>query len=51
VTLTALDLLASVVAALFSAYRGTLDRLAIHHARAGLGISPSEPAVVGGWPG
>src|SRR5215213_9333844 len=40
VALTALDLLASVVAALFSAHRGTLDRLAIHHARAGLRIPP-----------
>ena len=29
---------ASVVAALFYSHRGTLHRLAIHHARAGLGI-------------
>jgi len=39
VTLTALYLLAPVVAALFSAHRGTLNRLAIDHARAGLRIS------------
>jgi hypothetical protein len=39
VTLTAFDLLTSVVTALFSAHRGALDRLGIHYARAGLGIS------------
>jgi hypothetical protein len=39
VLLAALDLLASVEAALFPAHRGALDRLAVHHARAGLGIS------------
>jgi hypothetical protein len=38
VALTALYLLASIVTALFSAYRGTLYRLGIHHARAGLRI-------------
>ena len=37
--LTALDLLTSVVTALFASHRGALERLAIHHARAGLGIS------------
>jgi hypothetical protein len=38
VALSSLDLLSSVVAALFSAYRGALDRLAFHHARAWLRI-------------
>jgi hypothetical protein len=37
--LCALDLLASVEAAFFSAHCGALYRLAIHHARAGLRIS------------
>jgi hypothetical protein len=35
---SALDLLASVVAALFSTHRGALHRLRVHHARAGMGI-------------
>src|ERR671921_480840 len=39
VSLTPLHLLATIVTALFSAHRGTLHRLRIHHARAGLGIS------------
>jgi hypothetical protein len=39
--LAALLLLAEIVTALFSAYRGALDRLAVHHTRAG----------VRGWPG
>jgi hypothetical protein len=39
VTLTPLDLLASVITPIFAAYCGTLDRLAIHHAGAGLRIS------------
>jgi hypothetical protein len=39
VTLTALDLLGSIVTALFSAYCGSLDRLGINHACTGLGIS------------
>jgi hypothetical protein len=38
-TLSALDLLTPVVTALFSAHPGALDRLAVHHARAGLRIS------------
>src|SRR4051812_46872023 len=38
VTLTALDLLASVVTPLFLAYRGALYRLGIHDARAWLRI-------------
>jgi hypothetical protein len=38
VPLTALDLLAPVVTPLFSAHRGTLDRLAVHHACARLRI-------------
>ena len=38
VALSSLDLLAAIVIALFSAYRGTLDRLRIHHAGAGLGV-------------
>src|SRR5215213_2267307 len=37
--LTSFDLLAPVVTALFSANPGALDRLAIHHASAGLRIS------------
>src|SRR5215208_2668017 len=37
--LSALDLLASVVSPLFAAHPGALDRLAIHHARAGLRTS------------
>ena len=36
--LASLDLLTSVVTPGFSAYRGGLYRLGIHHARAGLGI-------------
>jgi hypothetical protein len=40
VTLSAFDLLGSVVTTLFSAYCGTLDRLGINHTCAGLGISP-----------
>src|SRR5918993_365705 len=39
VAFSALHLLASVVTALFSAHRGALYRLGIHHARAGLRIS------------
>jgi len=39
VAFSALHLLATIVTALFSAHRGTLDRLAIHHARAWLRIS------------
>jgi hypothetical protein len=39
VTLTALDLLGSVLTAIFSAYCGTLDRLGIHHPGTWLGIS------------
>ena len=38
-TLSSFDLLATIVTALFPTHRGTLDRLRIHHARAGLGIS------------
>ncbi len=38
VTLTALELLASVITPIFPAYRGGLYRLGIHHARAGLRI-------------
>ena len=38
-TLCAFDLLSTVVSALFSAHRGTLDRLGIHYACTGLGIS------------
>src|SRR5918997_706075 len=37
--LTSFDLLASVVTALFTAHRGVLYRLSIHHACAGLRIS------------
>jgi hypothetical protein len=36
--LSAFDLLSSIVAALFSAYPSSLDRLAIHYACAGLGV-------------
>jgi hypothetical protein len=36
--LSSFDLLASIVAAFFSAYPGSLDRLAIDYACAGLGI-------------
>jgi hypothetical protein len=36
--LSALDLLGPVVATLSSSYPGSLDRLAIHYARAGLGV-------------
>jgi len=39
VTLTAFDLLATVVAALFSAHTSGLDRLTIHYAGTRLGIS------------
>jgi hypothetical protein len=39
VAFSALYLLGSVVTALFSAHRSALDRLAIHHAGAGLRIS------------
>jgi hypothetical protein len=39
VALSALYLLATIVAALLSAHRGAFYRLAIHHARAGLRIS------------
>ena len=39
VSLASFDLLGVVVAALFSSYPGALDRLAIHYAGAGLGIS------------
>src|SRR5215217_8375440 len=39
VTLTALNLLASVVTTLFSAHSGRFDRLGIHYACAGLRIS------------
>ena len=41
VALRALDLLAAIVTTLFfaAAHRGTLERLAIHHASAGLRIS------------
>jgi len=38
VALSPLHLLASIVAALFSAYTSRLDRLAIHYACAGLGV-------------
>jgi hypothetical protein len=38
VAFSAFDLLASVVTPLFPAYRGALDRLGIHYARAGLRI-------------
>src|SRR3712207_5009736 len=38
VALSAFDLLAAVVAALFSAYAGRLDRLAIHYPRTGLRV-------------
>lgn len=38
--LTALYLLATVVTAIFSAHRGALYRLGVHHASAGLRISP-----------
>ena len=37
-TLSPFDLLASIVTPLFPAYRGALDRLGIHYARAGLRI-------------
>ncbi len=37
-SLAALDLLASVITSIFSAYCATLDRLGIHHASAGLRI-------------
>src|SRR3990170_4804871 len=36
VALASLDLLAPVVTSIFSAHRGGLNRLGIHHARAGL---------------
>jgi len=39
VALAPFDLLASVVTSIFSADRGALDRLAIHHPGTGLGIS------------
>src|SRR5215212_5351973 len=38
VALTPFDLLAPVVTALFSAHRGALDRLGVHHASAGLRV-------------
>jgi hypothetical protein len=38
-SLSALDLLAAVVTALFSSHRGSLHRLGVHHPCAGLGIS------------
>src|SRR5215212_6093748 len=38
VALTPFDLLAPVVSALFSAHRGALDRLGVHHASAGLRV-------------
>src|SRR5215207_4243634 len=38
VALSAFHLLAAVVTSLFSAHRGALYRLRVHHARAGLGI-------------
>src|SRR5215212_4033831 len=38
VAFTPLDLLSSVVTPLFAAHRGALERLAVHDARAGLGI-------------
>src|SRR5215210_8702615 len=37
--LSAFDLLAPVVAALFSSHAGSLDRLAVHYGRAGLRVS------------
>src|SRR5215213_9845059 len=37
--LSALHLLAAIVATLFPAHRGALYRLGVHHARAGLGIA------------
>jgi hypothetical protein len=46
---SALDLLASVVSTLLSAYRGSLDRLAIHHGWAE-DFSSSEPVDVCGKP-
>ena len=39
VSLAALDLLGSVIAALFSTYPGSLDRLAVHYACARLRVS------------
>src|SRR5688572_5056722 len=39
VTFPALDLLSTVVTPILSTHCGTLDRLRIHHASAGLGIS------------
>src|SRR5687767_6473300 len=39
VALATLDLLASIVATLFSAHSGSLDGLGIHYARAGLRVS------------
>ena len=39
VTLSSLDLLASVVSALVPSHAGALDRLAVHHASARLGIA------------
>src|SRR5215210_3232590 len=38
VALSALHLLAAIVAALFPANRGALHRLGVHHPRAGLGV-------------
>jgi hypothetical protein len=39
VALSSFDLLAAVVTALIASYVGALDRLAIHYASTGLGIS------------
>ena len=39
VALSAFDLLATVITSLLSAYTGRVDRMAIHHASARLGIS------------
>jgi hypothetical protein len=44
VALAALDLLATIVSSLLSSYTATLDRLRIHYAGTGLGISSGEPA-------
>ena len=51
VSLSAFDLLAPVIAALFSTYPGCFDRLAVHHACAGLRVSlhaHSHPLAQGG---
>jgi hypothetical protein len=39
VALAALDLLATVIAALFSTYPGSFDRLAVHYSCTGLRVS------------